>query len=146
MQNSESSELFNWMFANQGTKLQCLRNRPRWALTPFCHKTLWVFAKTMVRSKTFKGVRTSFKQCLQKYCESAYSKSGINQRWILKNSKELLEHLKSQTCNNVTSINSFDFSILYTTLPHQKLKDRLTVLLKTPSFSRTVTIDTNIWY
>ena len=29
--------------------------------------------------------------------------------WILKNSKELLEHLKSPTFNHVTSIKSFDF-------------------------------------
>ena len=31
---------------------------------------------------------------LQKYCETAYSRSGVNQMWILKNSKELLDHLK----------------------------------------------------
>ena len=66
----------------------------------------------------------------QKYCETAYSRSGINQISILKNSKELLEHIKSPTFNHVTSINSFDFSILYTTLPHQKLKDILTRIIQ----------------
>ena len=50
--------------------------------------------------------------------------------WILKNSKELLEHLKSPTFNRVTSIKSFDFSTLYTTIPHQKLKDRLTSIIR----------------
>ena len=50
--------------------------------------------------------------------------------WILKNSKELLEHLKSPTFNHVTSIKSFDFSTLYTTIPHQKLKDRLTSIIR----------------
>ena len=50
--------------------------------------------------------------------------------WILKNSKELLEHLKSPTFNNVTSIKSFDFSTLYTTIPHQKLKDRLASIIR----------------
>ena len=49
---------------------------------------------------------------------------------ILKNSKELLEHLKSPTFNRVTSIKSFDFSTLYTTIPHQKLKDRLTSIIR----------------
>ena len=38
---------------------------------------------------------THIKQGLQKYCETAYSRSGVNQMWILKNSKELLDHLKS---------------------------------------------------
>ena len=52
---------------------------------------------------------THIKQGLQKYCETAYSRSGINQMWILKNSKELLEHLKSLTFNRVTSIKFFLF-------------------------------------
>ena len=50
--------------------------------------------------------------------------------WILKNSKQLLEHLKSPIFNHVTSIKSFDFSTLYTTIPHQKLKDRLTSIIR----------------
>ena len=45
--------------------------------------------------------------------------------WILKNSKELLEHLQSPNFNHITSIKSFDFSTLYTTIPYQKLKSRL---------------------
>ena len=49
--------------------------------------------------------------------------------WILKNSKELLENLKSPTFNHVTSIKSFDFPTLYTTMPHQKLKDRLSNII-----------------
>ena len=50
--------------------------------------------------------------------------------WILKNSKELLEHLKSQTFNHVTSIKSFNFSTLYTTIPHQKLTERLASIIR----------------
>ena len=49
----------------------------------------------------------------------------VNQKWILKNSKELLEHLKSPNFNHITSIKSFDFSTLYTTIPHDKLKNLL---------------------
>ena len=69
-------------------------------------------------------------RALQKYCETAYSRTGINQMWILKNSKDLLEHLKSPTFSQVTSIKSFDFSTLYTTIPHQKLKDRLASIIR----------------
>ena len=39
---------------------------------------------------------THIKQGLQKYCETAYSRSGVNQMWILKNSQELLDHLNLQ--------------------------------------------------
>ena len=45
--------------------------------------------------------------------------------WILKNSKELLDHLKSPNFNLITNMKSFDFSTLYTTSPHQKFKNRL---------------------
>ena len=70
------------------------------------------------------------KQGLQKYCETAYSKGGINQMWILKNSKELLDHLKYPNFNLITNIKSFDFSTLYTTIPHQKLKSRLASIIR----------------
>ena len=76
---------------------------------------------------------THIKQGLQKYCETAYSRSGVNQMWILKNSKELLDHLKSQNFNFITNIKSFDFSTLYTTIPHQKLKSRLATIILLPS-------------
>ena len=73
---------------------------------------------------------THIKQGLQKYCETSYSRSGVNQIWILKNSKELLEHLQSPNFNHITSIKSFDFSTLYTTIPHQKLKSRLATIIR----------------
>ena len=50
--------------------------------------------------------------------------------WILKNSKELLEHLQSPNFNHITSIKSFDFSTLFTTIPHQKLKSRLATIIR----------------
>ena len=73
---------------------------------------------------------THIKQGLQKYCETSYSRSGVNQMWILKNSKELLDHLKSRNFNHITSIKSFDFSTPYTTIPHQKLKSRLATIIR----------------
>ena len=73
---------------------------------------------------------THIKQALQKYCETSYSRSGDNQMWILKNSKELLEHLQSPNFNHIISIKSFDFSTLYTTIPHQKLKSRLATIIR----------------
>ena len=67
--------------------------------------------------------------------------------WILKNSMELLEHLKSPTFNRVTSIKSFDFShSLYNHTSPEIERQTQPVLSETPSFSKTVTVDTNIWY
>ena len=63
-------------------------------------------------------------------------RSGINRMLILKNSKEFLEHLKSPHFNLVTSIKSFDFSTLYTTIPHQKLKSRLATIIRNSSIHK----------
>ena len=70
-------------------------------------------------------IRSAVKERQQKYCETVYSRSGINHMWILKNSKDLLDNLKSRSFSQVSSIKTFDFSTLYTTLPHDKLKTRL---------------------
>jgi hypothetical protein len=37
-------------------------------------------------------------------CETVYSHSGINHMWILKNSKDLLDNLKSRSLSQVSSI------------------------------------------
>jgi competence CoiA-like predicted nuclease len=68
---------------------------------------------------------SAVKEGQHKYCETVYSRSGINHMWILKNSKDLLDNLKSRSFSQVSSIKTFDFSTLYTTLPHDKLKTRL---------------------
>ena len=70
-------------------------------------------------------ILSTVKEGQQKYCETVYSRSGINHMWILKNSKDLLDNLKSRSFSQVSSIKTFDFSTLYTTLPHDKLKTRL---------------------
>ena len=70
-------------------------------------------------------IMSAVKEGQQKYCETVYSRSGINHMWILKNSKDLLDNLKSRSFSHVSSIITFDFSTLYTTLQHDKLKTRL---------------------
>jgi hypothetical protein len=70
-------------------------------------------------------IPSAVKEGQQKYCETVYSRSGINHIWILKNSKDHLDILKSRSFSQVSSINTLDFSTLFTTLPHDKLKTRL---------------------
>ena len=50
--------------------------------------------------------------------------------WILKNSKDLLDYIQSRTLSSCNSIKTFDFSTLYTTIPHSKLKDKLRELVQ----------------
>jgi len=50
--------------------------------------------------------------------------------WILKNSKDLLEYIQSRPLSSCNSIKTFDFSTLYTTIHHSKLKVRLRELVQ----------------
>jgi hypothetical protein len=43
--------------------------------------------------------------------------------WILKNSKDLLDYIQYWSLSSCNSINTFDFSTLYTTIPHSMSKD-----------------------
>ena len=50
--------------------------------------------------------------------------------WILKNSKDLLEYIQSRSLSSCNNIKTCDFSNLYTTIPHSKLKDKLRELVQ----------------
>ena len=105
---------------------------PKMHKNPYKHRFIAGSSKCSTKplSILLTKLPTHIKQCLQKYCETSYSRSGVNQMWIIKNSKELLEHLQSPNFNHITSIKSFDFSTLYTTIPHQKLKSRLATIIR----------------
>ena len=80
-------------------------------------------------SQKLTKILSTIKDHVQKYCDTAYSRSGVNQMWILKNSKDLLHNLDTISLSKITSIKSYDFTSLYTTIPHTKLKDRLSTLI-----------------
>jgi hypothetical protein len=50
--------------------------------------------------------------------------------WILKNSKDLLDYIQSRPLSSCNNIKTFDFSTLYTAIPHSKLKERLRELIQ----------------
>ena len=59
-----------------------------------------------------------------KYCEKVYERSGKHLFWSIKNSDEVLNKLKSRGfC--ATSLSTYDFSTLYTSLPNNLIKEKL---------------------
>ena len=66
--------------------------------------------------------------------------------WILKNLKELLEHLKTPKFILVTSIKSFDFSTPNKTIPHQKHKSKLATIIRNSFIHKNEIADTNFWF
>jgi deoxyribodipyrimidine photolyase-like uncharacterized protein len=46
----------------------------------------------------------------------------VNRMWILKNSKDVLEYIQSRYLSSCNRINTYDFNMLSTPIPHSKLK------------------------
>ena len=84
---------------------------------------------TIELSKWITSCLTAVKKQVIKYCEKVYERSGKNLFWYIKNSGEILDKLKARGFN-ATSLSTYDFSTLYTTLPHNLIKDKLIDLIE----------------
>ena len=60
-----------------------------------------------------------------KYFKTKTSYNGVNNMWILKNSTSLLTSLDQLDVRTATSVETFDFSTLYTSTPHDLFKSRI---------------------
>jgi hypothetical protein len=64
------------------------------------------------------------------YCDTIYSRGGVNQMWILKNSISLGRVHTTRSLSSCNVIKAFHFCTLYITIRHSKLKDRLIELVQ----------------
>ena len=80
-----------------------------------------------------------------KYCEKVYQRSGKNLFWSIKNSGEILDKLKARDFNT-TSLSTYDFSTLYTTLPHNLIKDKLFDLIEKNLLSMHVMTEMHFYF
>ena len=71
------------------------------------------------------GITAIIKTGLEKYCSIKTSHTEVNNMWILKNSTNLLSSLGHLGVHKATSIQTFDLSTLYTSIPHDLLKFRM---------------------
>jgi hypothetical protein len=81
-------------------------------------------------SKLLTCILLAVKTGFPSYCDTSYSRGGVNQMWILKNSNDMLEYIQFRSLSSCNSIKTVYFSTLYTTIPHSKLKDRLRELVQ----------------
>ena len=75
-------------------------------------------------SKLLTSCLTAIKSHVIRYCETVYETSNKNWIWSIKNSGEVLNKLKCRGFR-ATSLSTYDFSTLYTTLPHNLIKEKL---------------------
>ena len=72
---------------------------------------------------------TAIKNHVIKYCTTVYERNGKKLFWSIKNSGEILNKLKSRGFL-ASGLSTYDFSTLYTTLPHNLIKEKLTELIE----------------
>ena len=64
------------------------------------------------------------------YCDRIKSYTGFNFMWIIQNSMELHKMMLSSSKNKPRNIVTYDFSTLYTSFPHDKLKEEMKFLVE----------------
>ena len=80
-------------------------------------------------SKLLTSCLTTIKKHVIKYCEKVYERSCKTLFWSIKNSCEVLNKLKSRGFR-ASSLSTYDFSTLHTTLPYNLIKDKLVDLIE----------------
>ena len=84
-------------------------------------------------SKLLTSCLTAIKAKVIKYCETVYERSGKNMFWPIKSFGEILSKLKDIAKDigyQATSWSTYDFSTLYTKLPHNLIKEKLLDLIE----------------
>ena len=113
---------------------------PKLHKTPYKHRFISASSNcsTTNLSIHLTSAFTCIKELVIKYCDKTYQNSNINYFWSVKNSIEVWDKLQSIK-RPVSAIDSYDFSTLYTTLPHNLIKSKLGQLIKWSSVRFTQT-------
>ena len=69
---------------------------------------------------------TTIKELFINYCNKIYEHSGINYFWSVKKSLDVLDKLHAFD-GPFDSVDGFEISILYTTLPHYLIKQKFPI-------------------
>ena len=113
------------------TKVPTMYWLPKLHKNPFKFRFISASSKctTTKISVLLTSILTTVKNFIINYCNKAYTNSGVNYFWSVKNSLDVLDKLRSYQ-GQYTSVESYDFSTLYTTLPHNLIKQKFSYLFK----------------
>ena len=83
---------------------------------------------TTVLSKLLTSCLTAVRNHWIRYYDTVYERDGINYFWSIKNSNDVLNKFKFINFK-ASILSTYDFSALYTTLPHHLIKNKLIDLI-----------------
>jgi hypothetical protein len=100
-----------------------------------CHKNpkkfRYIVSSSQSQTKPLAQVITKCLKLCQKqhkaYCKALQNYTGINRYWIIENNQPILDKIRKINESNVgaESVETFDFSTLYTKIEHESLKQSL---------------------
>ena len=113
--------------SEEDKRLPYLYCTPKLHKSPVKHRFIASSSKCTTKelSSLLTKILTVIKTGLEKYCSIKTSHTGVNNMWILKNSTNLLSSLGHLGVHRATSIQTFDFSTPYTSIPHDFLKSHM---------------------
>ena len=117
--------------SEEDQNLPCLYWTPKLHKSPYKHRFIASSSKCTTKdlSCLLTKVLSTIKDGLVRYCNTKTSRNGVNNMWILKNSTSLLSSFDQLDVCTATSVPTFDFSTLYTSIPHDLLKSRINNLV-----------------
>ena len=117
--------------SDDDNRLPCLYWTPKLHKSPVKHHFIAGSSKCTTKqlSSLLTKILTVIKTGLEKYCNIKTSHNEVNSMWILKNSTNLLSSLSHLGFHRATSIQTFDFSTLYTSILHDLLKSRMNSII-----------------
>ena len=110
---------------------------PKLHKVPFKHRFIAGSSKCTTKDLLclLTKVLTTVKDGLIRYNNTKTSCNRVNSLYIVKNSTNLLSSLDQMDVRTATSVQTCDFSTLYTSIPHNLLKSRITAVIHN-SFKR----------
>jgi len=127
--NKHINDVKNWggIINEKQNQLPFLYWSPKMHKNPI--KKRFIAASSSCTTKSTSAVITLCLKLIQKahrtYCDRIKTYTGFNFMWICQNSMELQPSLQKKGRNLAT----YDFSTLYTSIPHDKLKEKLSVIV-----------------
>ena len=117
--------------SEEDRNLQYLYWTPKLHKSPYKHRFIDGSRKCTTKdlSCMLTKLLSTLKDGLIRYCNTKTSRSGVNNMWILKHSRSLLSSLSQLDVCTATSVQTFDFSTLYTSIPLKLLKSRISKLV-----------------
>ena len=116
---------FGLLFVEDHGKLPTLYWLPKLHKRPYKSR----FIANSSASILLTSCLTAIKTHVIKYCTTVYERNGKTSFWSIKSSGKILNKLKSRGFL-ASGLSTYDFSTLFTTLPHNLLKEKLTELIE----------------